>query len=171
VLRFGGREGLNWRVQFVIFCDENEDRQALPNLRTSSTTNSECFVVSRNLNAVFIHTYLHTAWSRLLLEKLTGFSSSQENPRISWNLKIHCRIHNSLPPIRILSLLGPFHTPTFHFPKIRLNIILPSTPVSPHWLLSPRFFLQNPIYAFPLPHTRYMPHPSPFPFYQTHNFR
>jgi len=66
----------------VIFCDDNKERQALPNLRTPSTTKTECFVVSRNRHAVSIHTYLHTAWSTVLLEKLTGFSASQEIPRI-----------------------------------------------------------------------------------------
>jgi hypothetical protein len=30
-------------------------------------------------------TYLHTPWSRVLLEKLTGSAASQEIPRILWN--------------------------------------------------------------------------------------
>ena len=33
-------------------------------------------------------------------------------------------------------------------------------PVSPKWSLSFRFPHQNPVYASPLPHTRYMPGPS-----------
>ena len=44
--------------------------------------------------------------------------------------------------------------------KFPLNIILPSTPGSPKWFLSFRFPHQYPVYASPLPHTRYMPRPS-----------
>jgi hypothetical protein len=60
----------------------------------------------------------------------------------------------------ILSLPSPVQTPTSHFPKIHLNIILPSAPGSPQWYLSPRFPHQNPVHASPFPHTRYMPRPS-----------
>jgi hypothetical protein len=34
-------------------------------------------------------TYLLTPWSRVLLEKLTGFAANQEIPRILWNPKVH----------------------------------------------------------------------------------
>jgi len=77
------------------------------------------------------------------------FSAGQEIPRILWN-----------PNVPILSQLDPVHTPTPHFLKINLNIILQSTPGSPKWSLSLRFPHQNPVYASLHSHTRYIPRPS-----------
>ena len=45
-------------------------------------------------------TYLLTPWSRVLLEKLTGFAANQEIPRILWNQKVHYRTHKRPPPIK-----------------------------------------------------------------------
>ena len=108
----------------------------------------------------YIHTYVLTPCSRVLLEKLTGFAANQEIPRILWNPKVHYHTHKRPPPVPILSQLHPVPTIPSHFLKIHLNIILPSTSWSPQWCLSIRFPHQNLVHNSPFLHICHMPRPS-----------
>ena len=104
-----------------------------------------------------------TPWSRVLLEKLTGFAANQQILHILWSPEVHYRIHKRPPPVPILSQLHPVPTTPSHFLKIRLNIILPSTSWSPQWSLSLRFPPPKPCAHLSLP--PYVPHAPPISFF------
>ena len=95
----------------------------------------------------FLYLYLYLLMEQSPSWEANWFEASQEIPRILWNPKVHYRIHKCPPSVSILNQLDSVHTPTSHFLKIHLNIILPSAPGSHQWSLSLRFPHQNPVYA------------------------
>jgi hypothetical protein len=106
---------------------------------------------------------------RVLLEKLTGLQLVKKFPAF-YGTRRFITVFTSACHLSILRQLSPVHTTTSYFLKIHLNIILPSTPGSPHWSLSLRFPHQNPLHASPLHHPSYMPRPSHSSrFYHPHN--
>jgi hypothetical protein len=108
-----------------------------------------------------------TPWSRVLLEKLTGLQLVKNFPAF-YGTRSFITAFSSVRP---LSLSGVRSSPCPQIPLLKIHInILPSTPGSPKWSLSLRFPHQNPVYARPLAHSRYMPRPFNSRFYNLKNF-
>ena len=135
-------------------------RHVQPSITLINTT---CFdqqlIIFRSFNTYL----LHTPWNRVLLEKLTGFLLAKKFSAFYRTPKVHYRIQKCPPPVPILSQFDPVHSPTSHYLKIHLNIILPSTPV-----VSPVVFF--PQVSPPKPCTRLSPpsyalHDPPISFF------
>ena len=88
-------------------------------------------------------TYLLTSWSRVLLEKLTGFQLIKKFPTFYRTRNL---IHNCPQPVPILSQLDPVHAPTSHFLKIHFNIT-PDLRLGLPSGLFPSGFFSKPLYT------------------------
>ena len=104
----------------------------------------------------YLHTYLLTPWSTVLLEKLTGYQLVNNSPHMMEPESSHPRLQEPAP-VPILSQINPVHALPFHFLKTDFNIIIPSTPGSSKWSLSLRSPHQNPVCTSPLPGVCYIP--------------
>ena len=113
---------------------------------------------STNNNTTVLLTYLLTPWCRVLLEKLTGLQLVKKFPAFHPNGQY--RTHKRPPPVAILGQPNPVHISTSQLLEIHLNIIHPSTPMSPQWSPSLRFPHQDSIHSPLLTHTRHKPSPS-----------
>ena len=102
-----------------------------------------------------------TSWNRVLFEQATGLPTSKEIPLFYvTRLEFHYRIHNSPPPIPILSQINPVYVLHPKSWNIYLSIVLPPQSGFQKWPLSLRFPHQRPVCISPDTRTCHMPHPS-----------
>jgi len=90
-------------------------------------------------------------------------SASQAVSHIFWNMRVHYRIHKSLPPAPLPRQLNPVHALLSYLLKTYFNIKLPFTPMSFKWFLSFGFPHQNFLYIYLLPYTGRMHRPLRLP--------
>ena len=69
--------------------------------------------------------------------------ASQEFPRISWNLKVPCRMHSNPPVSPVLNYMDPTHDFPYYFFGIHFRRVRQSVAKSQYWCLSVRSFACN----------------------------
>jgi hypothetical protein len=126
-----------------------------------NSRNIHLIIVSSVGSVIHLLTYLLKSMEPISSWEANMFSPTQAISRILWNPQGSSPQSHLPTTCHYLSQLDPVHTYTSHL--IHLNIIFPSTPVSPRWSLSFRFPHQNPVYASPLP--PYVLHAPPVSFY------
>ena len=95
--------------------------------------------VAVSQNTSYLLTYLLTYSIVQSPWEANWFATSQEIPRVLWNLKSHYCSHKHPPLVPILGQPNPVYIPTSHLLNIHPNIIHPSMPRSSQWSLSVRF--------------------------------
>jgi len=118
-------------------------------------TGDEGKVVTK-FNNKFQHGKILTPWSRVLLEKLTGSTASQEIPRIFGTRRFLTVLTNA----RHLSLSWANFIQSPQTPPTSWRSILILSSHLRLGLPNGLFPHQNPVHTSPLPHTRHMPRPS-----------
>ena len=102
----------------------------------------------RSTNGLYLY-LLFTAWSRILLEKLTGSQLVKKFPALYGTRMFFTPFTSATCPYPESARSNPYpHVP---LPEIHLNIVLPSTLGSPKWSFSLWFPHQNPVYTSPPP--------------------
>jgi hypothetical protein len=122
-------------------------------------------VICENLlfmsSALEMCSYLFTVWSRVLLEKLIGSQLAKNDPHF---MEPESSIlHSQVPAIyRSSEADRSSPCPHYHFLKIQLNILLPSTYGSSKWSLLSGFHTKPCVHLYSSPYALHAPNISFF---------